>query len=261
MIRPLAPLEDARPIPSLTHDIASLIDAFSDAFVAHPELSEGFRNLVRNAADGRYWTAHREALHQAATEYTQVAQTELQKAEEEAASRVSYAVAHLARTVAQAAGVSVDPPAAGSGEQSSRGKSAGVFPQGLLGSPHSIPLLVVVVAEVSVVAPVVVEARLLDIMDGCSVASRCSSPPDHRPLVHFPPPPMPLPPMGRDGPPGPPPHHVFPGHGFAPPPPPHDHGFAPPPPPPDHVYHPPPPPNWSWRVPPPPPPGTTLDPP
>ncbi|KAK0246248.1 hypothetical protein EDD85DRAFT_803588 [Armillaria nabsnona] len=256
---PLAPLEDARPTPSLTHDIASLIDAFSNAFVAHPELSEGFRNLVRNAADGNYWTAHREALHQAATEYTQVAQTELQKAEEEAASRVSYAVAHLARTVAQAAGVSVDPPAAGSDQQSPAGgvpassPRAAWFPPfnpspsgrgrgGFRGGPRrggSPPF------------------GHHGWMFGPPHGARRPGPP---PPGSFPPPPMPPPPMGRDGPPGPPPHHVFPGHGFPPPPPPHDHGFAPPPPP-EHLYHPPPPPNWSWRAPPPPPPATTIDPP
>ncbi|KAK0198843.1 hypothetical protein F5146DRAFT_1117509 [Armillaria mellea] len=210
--------------------------------------------LSGTAADGSYWTAHREALHQAATEYTQVAQTELQKAEEEAANRVSYAVAHLARTVAQAAGVSADPPAAGSGEQPGEGAPtssprASWFPPfnpspsgrgrgGFRGGPRrggSPPF------------------GHYGWMFGPPHGVRRPGPP---PPGSFPRPPMPPPPMGRNGPPGPPPHHVYPGHEFPPPPIPHDHGFAPPP---DHVYNAPLPPNWSWRAPPPPPPVTTLD--
>ncbi|KAK0465570.1 uncharacterized protein EV420DRAFT_1637689 [Desarmillaria tabescens] len=238
---PLAPLEDPRPTPSLTHDIASLIDAFSSAFAAHPELSEGFRNLVRNAANGSYWTAHREALHQAATEYTQVAQTELKRAEEEAASRVSYAVAHLARTVAQAAGVSADPPAAGSSERrepassptatwfppfhpSPRGRGRGGFRGGGPGRHGSPPF------------------------GHHGWASPFGSPPGAR---------RPGPPPPGSFPPGPPPHHVFPGRGFPHPPPPPGHGF---PHPPDHDFPPPPPPQWSWSSPlPPPPPPPVAD--
>ncbi|KAK0208751.1 hypothetical protein DFS33DRAFT_1305420 [Desarmillaria ectypa] len=251
---PLAPLSDARPTPSLTQDIASLIDAFSGAFAAHPELSEGFRNLVRNAANGSYWTAHREALHQAATEYTQVAQTELKRAEEEAASRVSYAVAHLARTVAQAAGAPVDPPATGSSERTPAGGAPASSPSATWFPPfHPSP-----------------GGRGRGGHRGGG-PRRGGSPPfgHHGWAPPFGPPPgarrtgPPLPgsfppPMGRGDPPGPPPHHVFPGHGFPPPPPPPDHGF---PPPPDHDFPRPLPPHWSWRSPPPPPPAADIEPP
>ncbi|KAG7452295.1 uncharacterized protein BT62DRAFT_926507 [Guyanagaster necrorhizus] len=248
---PLAPLEDAHPTPSLTRDVASVIDAFSSAFAAHPELSEGFRNLIKNAANGSYWTAHREALHQAATEYSQVARTELEKAEEEAATRVSYAIAHLARIVAQAAGVSVDPSAAGSGERSPAGGASAPSPRASWhpwfppfynspggrgrGGHHG-------------------GGPRRGISPPFGPHGWAPPPGAHRPGP--PPPPGSFPPrMHRDGPPGLSPH-MFParpplsGHGFPPPPPPPDHGF---PSPPDHDNRHAFPPHWSRREPPPPP--------
>ncbi|KAF8922010.1 hypothetical protein CPB85DRAFT_14801 [Mucidula mucida] len=102
---PLAPLENPTP-PNLANDIASLLDAVSTVFNAHPEVSEGFQNLIRNAASGTYLGAHRDAIARAASAYSQTAQTEFSRAEADAGRRVSEALASLARTVAQAAGVS-----------------------------------------------------------------------------------------------------------------------------------------------------------
>ena len=48
--------------PSLAHDVANLFSALSAAFSAHPELSSGVRTLVRNAASGTYWRAHRASV-------------------------------------------------------------------------------------------------------------------------------------------------------------------------------------------------------
>ncbi|GJJ09922.1 hypothetical protein Clacol_004146 [Clathrus columnatus] len=48
--------------PSLTNDIASLLDALTQAFNEHPELSEGLRNIVRNASQGVYWNNATDAI-------------------------------------------------------------------------------------------------------------------------------------------------------------------------------------------------------
>ncbi|KAG1765145.1 hypothetical protein EDD22DRAFT_881612 [Suillus occidentalis] len=51
---------------SLTHDIAAFLKTVSGIISSHPELSEGLRNIVSNATNGTYWTAHRDALSRAA---------------------------------------------------------------------------------------------------------------------------------------------------------------------------------------------------
>jgi len=53
--------------PSLYRDISSIINGLTGALSTHPELSEGFRNLIRNASNGAYWDVEREAATAIAT--------------------------------------------------------------------------------------------------------------------------------------------------------------------------------------------------
>ncbi|KDQ14455.1 hypothetical protein BOTBODRAFT_32582 [Botryobasidium botryosum FD-172 SS1] len=57
--------------PSLVNDITALIEAFNAAIVSHPELSDGLRNLLRNATAGAYWPADREAVRNTAESVAQ----------------------------------------------------------------------------------------------------------------------------------------------------------------------------------------------
>src|ERR1700761_1079752 len=45
--------------PSFAKDMEGFVKDVTNAFSAHPELSEGWRNLVRNSSDGRYWQNER----------------------------------------------------------------------------------------------------------------------------------------------------------------------------------------------------------
>ncbi|KAF8973502.1 hypothetical protein BDZ97DRAFT_1775486 [Flammula alnicola] len=62
--------------------VASLLTTFSNVISSHPELSEGVRNIIRNATSGIYWQAHSAAF----------SQTELRRIEEEAGRRVADAL-------------------------------------------------------------------------------------------------------------------------------------------------------------------------
>ena len=80
---------------NLSHDIATLLTNLTGIISSHPELSEGVRNIVRNATTGAYWQRHRAALSQAANELQQTG-TQI---EEEAARRVSEAIGNIFRTL------------------------------------------------------------------------------------------------------------------------------------------------------------------
>ncbi|KAI0347841.1 hypothetical protein BDW22DRAFT_1321043 [Trametopsis cervina] len=117
---PLADLED---IPSASHsnaslanDIAGLLNSFSNVFAAHPELSDAMRNIVRNASDGSYWSAQRDAVSRAAeglrrdaqrsAEDMRSAAEEMHRAAEEAAGRrVAEALGSVVRAFGQFTGV------------------------------------------------------------------------------------------------------------------------------------------------------------
>ena len=115
---PLPELEDIPPAPtnpSLVHDVATLLHSFSSVLSAHPELSEGLRNIVRNAASGTYWAVHREAVARAAEEVRRSAEhsadevrraaEEAHRAAEEAAGRrVAEAIGSVMRTIGQFTG-------------------------------------------------------------------------------------------------------------------------------------------------------------
>ena len=106
----LGPVPNATPNASLTNDVANLFNAFSAAFAAHPELSEGVRNIVQHATNGAYWQAHRRAVSQAAEEVrraaldgsreVQRASEEVHRAAEEAAGRrVAEAIGNVVRVI------------------------------------------------------------------------------------------------------------------------------------------------------------------
>ncbi|KAG2118017.1 uncharacterized protein F5147DRAFT_566766 [Suillus discolor] len=90
---------------TLTHDVAAFLKAVSGIISSHPELSEGLRNIVSNATNGTYWTAHRDALSRAAERIQQeTGRTveEIQNAEEEASARVADALGGIFRVVGEA---------------------------------------------------------------------------------------------------------------------------------------------------------------
>lgn len=123
---PLPELEDI-PAPagssaSLANDVASLLSMFSTVLSTHPELSEGVRNIVRNASNGSYWAAHRAAVARAAEEVRRSAQQgavdarraaeEAHRAAEEAAGRrVAEALGSIARAISSVTGVPQGAPA------------------------------------------------------------------------------------------------------------------------------------------------------
>lgn len=104
---PLPSLDSERPAPSvsLTSDVATFLTSLSEVFSSHPELSEGLRNITRNAANGTYWSAHREAVSRAAEELRRSTTSESGRAagelrrvaEEEAGRRVAAALGGLMR--------------------------------------------------------------------------------------------------------------------------------------------------------------------
>ncbi|KAL1739481.1 hypothetical protein HDZ31DRAFT_49328 [Schizophyllum fasciatum] len=111
---PLA--EQDVPPPSLTHDVATLLDALSAVFSTHPDVTESLRNIMQNVSNGTYWTAHREALSRAAQGIAQAA-TEAagdarQRAEEEAGRRVAEALGGFFRTISEVTGLPPPPPGA-----------------------------------------------------------------------------------------------------------------------------------------------------
>jgi len=97
--------EQSAPSVSLTSDVAAFLTSLSEVFSSHPELSEGLRNITRNAANGAYWSAHREAVSRAAEELRRSATEESGRAagefrraaEEEAGRRVAAALGGLMR--------------------------------------------------------------------------------------------------------------------------------------------------------------------
>ncbi|PFH49809.1 hypothetical protein AMATHDRAFT_146762, partial [Amanita thiersii Skay4041] len=65
---PLLPEFEPQPSPSLSHDLSNLFSALGNVVASHPEVSDGFRNIVRNSTNGSYWRAHRDAISKAAAD-------------------------------------------------------------------------------------------------------------------------------------------------------------------------------------------------
>ncbi|KAJ7786478.1 hypothetical protein B0H16DRAFT_1490606 [Mycena metata] len=107
---PPLPTLDSAPAPqaSLTTDVATLLTTLTNVVSAHPELSEGLRNIVQNATNGIYWNSHRASVAQAAGEFVQSAGNEAaearRRAEEEAGRRVAEALGGMFRTFSSVLG-------------------------------------------------------------------------------------------------------------------------------------------------------------
>ncbi|PPQ78030.1 hypothetical protein CVT25_015576, partial [Psilocybe cyanescens] len=99
---PLPTIETPRSNASatLTNDIATLLSTLTNVISSHPELSEGVRNIVHNAASGTYWQAHRAALSQVANDMQQATGN----FEQEAAQRVSESLGNIFRSFSQVTG-------------------------------------------------------------------------------------------------------------------------------------------------------------
>ncbi|KIY46113.1 hypothetical protein FISHEDRAFT_75957 [Fistulina hepatica ATCC 64428] len=91
---PPLPDIESHPAPSLTADVASLLQSVASVFGAHPEVAGAFQNIIQNATNGSYWATHREAVSRAASEF---AQTATAQAEEEAGRRVAELLGNLFR--------------------------------------------------------------------------------------------------------------------------------------------------------------------
>ncbi|KAJ8702243.1 hypothetical protein PTI98_000980 [Pleurotus ostreatus] len=88
--------------PSLSNDVALLLNNLTSAFSSHPELAESLRQIVQNASNGAYWVAHREAITNAAQELVRSAEATGRAAEEEAGRRVAEAVGGIVKSLADA---------------------------------------------------------------------------------------------------------------------------------------------------------------
>ncbi|KAI6120619.1 hypothetical protein EDD16DRAFT_1459243, partial [Pisolithus croceorrhizus] len=108
---PLPNIDSAVPSPSLTHDVATLLNSLSNIIVTHPELGEGIRRIVSNTADGTYWATHRDAISRAAENIQRTAAAEAGRtieelrrtAEQEAGTRVAEALGRVFRTFSDGA--------------------------------------------------------------------------------------------------------------------------------------------------------------
>ncbi|KAF5312027.1 hypothetical protein D9619_002828 [Psilocybe cf. subviscida] len=103
---------------SLSHDVAALLQTFTQVIASHPELSEGVRNIMNNATQGTYWQSHRDALSQAVSGLSQ--SVDPQEIEAEAGRRVSNALGTIFRSLSSAVNTNpanVDGTAPDSGAQ------------------------------------------------------------------------------------------------------------------------------------------------
>ncbi|KAG2022930.1 hypothetical protein CC2G_000643 [Coprinopsis cinerea AmutBmut pab1-1] len=91
------------PSVSLTQDVAALLSAFNNVVNSHPEIALHLGRVIRNARQGTYWEAHREALSRSANELAASvgATTDefRRNAEAEAARRISESLGGLFRAL------------------------------------------------------------------------------------------------------------------------------------------------------------------
>ncbi|TFK36988.1 hypothetical protein BDQ12DRAFT_686201 [Crucibulum laeve] len=96
------------PNATLSNDIATLLITLSNVMGAHPEVSDSFRGIIRNVAEGRYWNAHQEALSQVVNDLAQAssqATNDMRRsAEEEAGRRVAEALGTMMRSLSHITG-------------------------------------------------------------------------------------------------------------------------------------------------------------
>lgn len=100
------------PNVSLSNDLASLLDSLNSMFLEYPEVGHHLRALFGNVSDGSYWTAHRDSMARVAEEIRRVsrdaqsavamgaqemARNVRQRAQQEAARRVTESVGNILR--------------------------------------------------------------------------------------------------------------------------------------------------------------------
>jgi hypothetical protein len=100
------------PNVSLSNDLASLLDSLNSMFLEYPEVGHHLRALFGNVSDGSYWTAHRDSMARVAEEIRRVARDAQsavamgaqdmarnvrQRAQQEAARRVTESVGNILR--------------------------------------------------------------------------------------------------------------------------------------------------------------------
>lgn len=91
-------------LPSLSSDVADLLSALTTAFASHPELSEGLKNIVRNASQGAYWAAERDAMVNDALRAAEAAQDNIARAAEHAQEEAGHKVSEALDGVFKALG-------------------------------------------------------------------------------------------------------------------------------------------------------------
>jgi Wiskott-Aldrich syndrome protein len=97
---------------SLSNDLASLLDSLNSMFLEHPEVGHHLRNLFRNVGNGAYWDSQRGSMARVAEDIQRVARDAQsavatgaqemtrnvrQRAQQEAARRVTEAVGNILR--------------------------------------------------------------------------------------------------------------------------------------------------------------------
>ncbi|KAF8578740.1 hypothetical protein K439DRAFT_451013 [Ramaria rubella] len=101
--------------PSLTNDVAELLNSLTYAFGSHPELSEGLKNIVRNASQGAYWAAERDVMVNDALRAAECAQDGIARAaelaQEEAGRKVADALGGVFRALGSIVGTATSSPA------------------------------------------------------------------------------------------------------------------------------------------------------
>ena len=109
------PLPEIEPCSSasLPNDLSNLFTSLSNVISSHPQVSEAFRNIIRNASNGTYWRAHRAAISQAAADVSQASESVMQDvfhdAEVDAGRRVFSALDALFRSLSQVTGQETEP--------------------------------------------------------------------------------------------------------------------------------------------------------
>ncbi|KAL5535694.1 hypothetical protein ACEPAF_3788 [Sanghuangporus sanghuang] len=107
--------------PHFVHDVASLVDNLTNAFASHPELSEGLRNIIRNAVGGRYWDTERDriagiaenvrvAAEETSTRITEAAGNMASNAERDAVRTISEALGGVFRVIGEISGTGAAHP-------------------------------------------------------------------------------------------------------------------------------------------------------
>lgn len=98
--------QSAQASATIARDVAAFLNTVSSVIASHPELGHSLTTIVRNATNGTYWSAHREALSHAAAEFQRSAEDLAdggrRAVEEEAGRRVAEALSGVLNIFSQA---------------------------------------------------------------------------------------------------------------------------------------------------------------